>query len=69
MNDKFDLTISQTLMLRELAISPVVSVADIEFINLVCTKGFYVGSNKGYLNKLRKTYITYLRDCGIKTTL
>lgn len=69
MNDKVELTISQTLMLRELALTPIVSIQDIEFINLVCTKGFYVWSNKDYLNKLRGMYITYLRDNGIKTTV
>ena len=65
MNDKIELTISQQLMLRELALTPVVSLGDIEFINLICTKGFYVWSNKGYLNKLRGMYITYLRENDI----
>ena len=67
MNDKVELTISQQLMLRELALTPIVSIQDIEFTNLICTKGFYVWSNKGYLNKLRSMYITYLRENGIKS--
>ena len=67
MNDKVELSISQQLMLRELALTPIVSIQDIEFINLICTKGFYVWSNKGYLNKLRSMYITYLRENGIKS--
>lgn len=67
MNDKVELSISQQLMLRELALTPIVSIQDIEFINLICTKGFYVWSNKGYLNKLRGMYISYLRENGIKS--
>ena len=69
MNDKIDLTMSQMLMLKELALTPMVSLQDIEFINLILTKGFYVYSNKGYLNKLRGTYINYLRENEITTTL
>lgn len=69
MNDKIDLTMSQQLMLRELSLTPMVSLQDIEFINLILTKGFYVYSNKGYLNKLRGTYINYLRENDITTTL
>ena len=69
MNDKIDLTISQQLMLRELSLTPMVSLQDIEFINLILTKGFYVYSNKGYLNKLRGTYINYLRENDITNTL
>lgn len=69
MNDKIDLTMSQQLMLRELSLTPMVSLQDIEFINLILTKGFYVYSNKGYLNKLRGTYINYLRENEITTTL
>ena len=67
MNDKIELTISQQLMLRELSLTPMVSLQDIEFINLILTKGFYVWSNKGYLNKLRGTYINYLRENDITT--
>ena len=69
MNDKIDLTMSQQLMLRELSLTPMVSLQDIEFINLILSKGFYVYSNKGYLNKLRGTYINYLRENDITTTL
>ena len=69
MNDKVELTITQQLMLRELSLTPMVSLQDIEFINLILTKGFYVWSNKNYLNKLRSTYISYLRDNGITTTI
>ena len=69
MNDKIDLTMSQQLMLRELSLTPMVSLQDIEFINLILSKGFYVLSNKGYLNKLRGTYINYLRENDITTTL
>lgn len=67
MNDKIELTVSQGLMLRELSLTPMVSLGDIEFINLILTKGFYVWSNKGYLNKLRGMYITYLRENDIKS--
>lgn len=69
MNDKVDLTISQKIMLRELALTPMVSIQDIEFINLICTKGFYVWSNRDYLNKLRGKYISYLRENKIRTTI
>ena len=69
MNDKVELTSYQILMLRELALTPMVSIQDIEFINLVCTKGFYVWSNKDYLNKLRGKYISYLRENKITTTI
>ena len=69
MNDKVELTITQKIMLRELALTPMVSIQDIEFINLICTKGFYVWSNKNYLNKLRGKYITYLRENKITTTI
>ena len=69
MNDKVELTISQQLMLRELSLTPMVSLGDIEFINLILTKGFYVWSNRDYLNKLRGTYINYLRENDITTTL
>ena len=67
MNDKIELTVSQGLMLRELSLTPMVSLGDIEFINLILTKGFYVWSNKGYLNKLRGMYITYLRENDVKS--
>ena len=69
MNDKVELTISQSLMLRELALTPIVSVQDIEFINLICTKGFYVWSNRDYLNKLRSMYISYVRENKSTSTL
>ena len=68
MNDKVELRYSQIMMLRELVNTPIVSLQDIEFINLICSKGFYVWSNKGYLNKLRGKYISYLRSEGITST-
>lgn len=67
MNDKIELTVTQQVMLRELSLTPMVSLGDIEFINLILSKGFYVWSNKDYLNKLRGKYISYLRGEDITT--
>lgn len=69
MNNKVELRYSQIMMLKELALTPIVSLQDIEFINLIISKGFYVWSNKEYLNKLRGKYISYLRSEGITTTM